>query len=135
MYTTIFNFLFFIFLLLGIQNSKQSQKIIFLDFESAKMPESFIIGSSFITGSLIASLTISILKLETKKWLQSYKDNNKSSNIILVIPFNLKFFEAIKKTFGFGILINFRFLWQCFFADFWSEKISNVNLFKSSSDI
>ena len=66
-YTIIFNFLFFIFLLLGIQNSNKSQKIIFLNFESAKMPESFIVGSSFITGSLIANITISILKLETKK--------------------------------------------------------------------
>ena len=66
-YTVIFNFLFFIFLLLGIQNSNKSQKIIFFNSESAKMPESFIVGSSFITGSLIASLTISILKLETKK--------------------------------------------------------------------
>ena len=66
-YATIFNLLFFIFLLLGIQNSNKSQRIIFLNFESAKMPKSFIIGSSFITGSLIASLTISILKLEIKK--------------------------------------------------------------------
>jgi len=66
-YTVIFNFLFFIFLLLGIQNSNKSQKIIFLNFESANMPESFIVGSSFITGSLIANITMSILKLETKK--------------------------------------------------------------------
>ena len=66
-YATIVNLLFFIFLLLGIQNSNNSQRIIFLNFESAKMPESFIIGSSFITGSLIANITMSILKLETKK--------------------------------------------------------------------
>ena len=66
-YTAIFNLLFFIFLILGIQNSNKSQRIIFLNFESAKIPNSFIVGTSFITGSLVASLTISILKLETKK--------------------------------------------------------------------
>ena len=66
---TIFNLLFFIFLLLGIQNSNQSLKITFLNFESVKMPKSFIIGSSFITGSLIAGLTISILKFESQKRL------------------------------------------------------------------
>ena len=67
--TTIFNLLFFIFLLLGIQNSNQSQKITFLNFESAKMPKSFIIGTSFITGSFIAGLTISILKFQSQKRL------------------------------------------------------------------
>ena len=50
------NLIFLLFLLIGIQNSYESKKIKFLNLESAEIPISFIVGSSFITGSLLGSL-------------------------------------------------------------------------------
>ena len=55
-----FNFLFnsslFLLLLIGIQNSSEKNKVIFLMNETIKLPISFIIGSSFICGSTIGSI-------------------------------------------------------------------------------
>ena len=61
------NLFFLIFLLIGIQNSYESKKIKFLNYESAEIPISFIIGTSFITGSLIGNLIFSISKINSKK--------------------------------------------------------------------
>ena len=55
------------FLLMGIQNSFESKKIYFLNYESAKMPISFIVGTSFITGSLVGNLIFSIFKIDNKE--------------------------------------------------------------------
>ena len=54
------NLFFFIFLLMGIQNSRGREKISFLNYESAKFPTSFIVGTSFIAGSIIGSFVFSI---------------------------------------------------------------------------
>ena len=54
------NLFFFIFLLIGIQNSREREKISFLNYESAKFPISFIVGTSFIAGSIIGSFVFSI---------------------------------------------------------------------------
>ena len=63
----IINLFFLIFLLIGIQNSYERNKIRFLDYESAAMPISFILGTSFITGSLLGNFVFSILKIDNKK--------------------------------------------------------------------
>jgi len=51
-----FNTCIFFLLLIGIQNSSNKSKVNFLLNETVKLPISFIIGSSFIGGSLIGSL-------------------------------------------------------------------------------
>ena len=58
----IFNSSLFILLIIGIQNSDNKSKINFVIDESVNLPISFIIGSSFIAGSVSGSL-ISLLKL------------------------------------------------------------------------
>ena len=50
-----FNSCLFLLLLTGIQNSSNKIKINFLINETVKLPVSFIIGSSFIGGSVIGS--------------------------------------------------------------------------------
>ena len=52
----IFNSSLFLILIIGIQNSSKKSKINFLIDETIKLPISFIIGTSFISGSLIGSL-------------------------------------------------------------------------------
>ena len=54
-YTFIFNFTLFLILMIGIQNSSNKSKVNFLINETVKLPISFIIGSSFICGSVIGS--------------------------------------------------------------------------------
>ena len=50
-----FNSSLFLLLIIGIQNSSNKSKINFLINETVKLPISFIIGSSFIAGSIIGS--------------------------------------------------------------------------------
>ena len=42
--------------MIGIQNSSNKSKVNFLKNETVKLPISFIVGSSFIGGSIIGSL-------------------------------------------------------------------------------
>jgi len=58
------NLFFLIFLILGIQNSFERSKIKFLNYKSAEMPISFIVGSSFITGSLLGNFIFHVLKID-----------------------------------------------------------------------
>ena len=51
-----FNTCLFFLLLIGIQNSSNKSKVNFLINETVRLPISFIIGSSFVSGSLIGSL-------------------------------------------------------------------------------
>ncbi len=51
-----FNSCLFLLLIIGIQNSSNKSKVNFLINETVKLPISFIIGSSFISGSIIGSL-------------------------------------------------------------------------------
>ena len=50
-----FNSCLFFLLTIGIQNSSNKNRVNFLINETIKLPISFIIGSSFISGSLIGS--------------------------------------------------------------------------------
>ena len=52
---TTFNSCVFIFLIVGIQNSSSKSRVDLLINETVKLPISFIIGSSFIGGSLMGS--------------------------------------------------------------------------------
>jgi len=51
----IFNLSLFTFLIIGIQNSNQKSKVNLLINQTIELPVSFIIGVSFITGSLLSS--------------------------------------------------------------------------------
>ena len=57
----IFNLSLFILLLVGIQNSSTKRKVNLLINETVYLPVSFILGSSFIMGSLTGSLLCSNL--------------------------------------------------------------------------
>lgn len=54
-FSVAFNFCLFTLLIIGIQNSSQKIKLNLLIGESIKLPTSFIIGTSFIAGSIIGS--------------------------------------------------------------------------------
>ena len=56
-FALIFNSSLFLLLMIGIQNSRNKGKINFLMNETVKLPISFIIGTSFISGSIIGSIT------------------------------------------------------------------------------
>ncbi len=54
-FATSYNSCLFILLMIGIQNSSNKIKINFLINETVELPISFIVGSSFIGGSIIGS--------------------------------------------------------------------------------
>ena len=56
-FAIIFNSSLFLLLMIGIQNSRNKGKINFIINETIKLPISFIIGTSFISGSIIGSIT------------------------------------------------------------------------------
>ena len=51
----IFNSSLFLILIIGIQNSSNKSKVNFLINETIELPISFLIGSSFILGSILGS--------------------------------------------------------------------------------
>ena len=55
-FATTFNVCLFLLLMIGIQNSSNKSRVDFLINKTIKLPISFIIGSSFISGSIIGSL-------------------------------------------------------------------------------
>ena len=52
---TIFNFFIFLFLIIGLQNSANKTKINLIFNETINLPVGFIIGTSFICGSIAGS--------------------------------------------------------------------------------
>ena len=55
-FSVTFNSCLFLILIIGIQNSSKKSSINLLIDETVNLPISFIIGSSFISGSIIGSL-------------------------------------------------------------------------------
>ena len=55
-FTITFNFSLFLLLMVGIQNSSNKTKINLIINETVNLPISFIVGISFITGSLTGSI-------------------------------------------------------------------------------
>jgi len=51
-----FNFSLFLVLMIGIQNSTTKKKVNLITNETVKLPVSFIIGISFISGSISGNL-------------------------------------------------------------------------------
>ena len=51
-----FNFSLFLILMIGIQNSTSQKKVNLIISETIRLPVSFIIGASFICGSLTGSI-------------------------------------------------------------------------------
>ena len=54
--SSVFNSCLFILLFIGIQNSSNKSKVDLLINETIELPISFIVGSSFIFGSILGSL-------------------------------------------------------------------------------
>ena len=57
---------FFFLLIIGIQNSDQKNKINLFNNESIELPVSFIVGLSFISGSLTGNLFLKNLFFKEK---------------------------------------------------------------------
>ena len=57
-----FNFSLFLLLMVGIQNSSNKTKINLIINETVNLPISFIVGMSFITGSLTGGILSSNFK-------------------------------------------------------------------------
>ena len=55
LFIAIFNSSLFLLLLIGIQNSSNKNKVNLLFNETIELPISFIVGSSFILGSILGS--------------------------------------------------------------------------------
>ena len=70
-FNVFYNSSLFLILLIGIQNSSSKVKVNLLINETIRLPISFIIGASFISGSIFGSL----FKLSTtKNIIQSKRD-------------------------------------------------------------
>ena len=63
LYTAIFNSCLFAILFIGIQNSSNKSKVDLLINKTIELPISFVVGSSFILGSILGSF----LSLKKKK--------------------------------------------------------------------
>jgi len=56
-FSILFNTSLFTLLIIGIQNSTNKSKVSFFKFESVDLPISFIVGASFICGTIAGSMT------------------------------------------------------------------------------
>ena len=56
--SVIFNSCLFLALFIGIQNSSSKSKVDLLIDETIELPISFIVGSSFLLGSILGSLLV-----------------------------------------------------------------------------
>ena len=64
-FAAIFNSCLFLILFIGIQNSTNKRRVDLLINETIELPVSFIVGSSFILGSVLGSLFVFDIN---KKW-------------------------------------------------------------------
>ena len=62
---TIFNSCLFILLVIGLQNNSKKTKVNLLVEETVRLPIGFIVGTSFVTGSIIGNFLL--LGLDNKK--------------------------------------------------------------------
>ncbi len=63
LFNTSLNITFFLMLIIGIQNSSNKAKINLLINETIQLPISFIIGTSFISGSMLGGfITLNFFK-------------------------------------------------------------------------
>ena len=57
-FASIFNSCLFILLFIGIQNSSNKSKVDLIINETVELPISFVVGSSFILGSILGSFIV-----------------------------------------------------------------------------
>ena len=57
-FASVFNSCLFLLLFIGIQNSSNKSKVNLLINETIKLPISFVVGSSFILGSILGSFIV-----------------------------------------------------------------------------
>ena len=57
-FTVIFNSCLFVILFVAIQNSSDKGKVDFIIDETIELPISFIVGSSFILGSILGNILV-----------------------------------------------------------------------------
>ena len=67
LFSLLINIFLLCFLLFSIQNNHEKKKVKVLEMESIELPISFILGSSFITGSFSGKLIYTILKFKRIK--------------------------------------------------------------------
>ena len=56
LFNILLNSTFFVVLVIGIQNSVKKQKVNFLINQTVQLPVAFIVGVSFISGSVVGNL-------------------------------------------------------------------------------
>ena len=56
LFNSVFNLTLFLLLMIGIQNSSKAEKVNLILGETIKLPISFIVGITFISGSITGSL-------------------------------------------------------------------------------
>ena len=56
LFSVIFNLILFSILVIGLQNSSYKRKVRLLIYESIELPIGFILGVSFISGSVLGSV-------------------------------------------------------------------------------
>jgi len=71
LFNSTINITFFFILLVGIQNSSNKAKVNLLINETIELPISFIIGTSFISGSLLGGI-INLNFIKRSKSSESY---------------------------------------------------------------
>ena len=64
-FASIFNSCLFLLLFIGIQNSSNKSKVNLLINETINLPISFVVGSSFILGSILGSFFV--FNIDNKK--------------------------------------------------------------------
>ena len=67
LFSAIFNSTIFVLLFIGIQNSSNKSKVNFLINETISLPISFVVGSSFILGSILGSF----IDFKVNKWIKN----------------------------------------------------------------
>ena len=63
-FSAIFNSCLFVLLFIGIQNSSSKSKVNLLIDKTIELPISFIVGTSFILGSILGSFLVHDIKKE-----------------------------------------------------------------------
>ncbi len=56
LFAVIFNFSLFLLLIIGLQNNSSKHKVNLIINETVKLPLGFIVGASYISGSLTGSI-------------------------------------------------------------------------------
>ncbi len=56
LFSLIFNLILFTLLTIGLQNSSNKKKVNYFMYESVELPVGFILGVSFISGSILGTL-------------------------------------------------------------------------------